>query len=103
MGDGYFPHVAESVEDTCVFVYDKHKLKFASLKIAILFCDMVCKMKETDQYRPTVLRIQLNMVIKFRLIMLDCMDPCVTRYVDGTPTSEVTPVTIWYIHPPHHG
>ena len=26
-----------------------------------------------------------------------------TRYVDGTPTSEVTPVTIWYIHPPHHG
>ena len=26
-----------------------------------------------------------------------------TRYVDGTPTSEVTPVTIWYIHPPYHG
>ena len=26
-----------------------------------------------------------------------------TRYVDGMPTSEVTPVTIWYIHPPHHG
>ena len=26
-----------------------------------------------------------------------------TRYVDGTPTSEVTPVTIWYIRPPHHG
>ena len=26
-----------------------------------------------------------------------------TRYVDGTPTSEVTPVTIRYIHPPHHG
>ena len=25
------------------------------------------------------------------------------RYVDGTPTSEVTPVTIQYIHPPHHG
>ena len=23
-----------------------------------------------------------------------------TRYVDGTPTFEVTPVTIWYIHPP---
>ena len=27
----------------------------------------------------------------------------ITRYVDGTPTSEVTPVTIRYIHPPHHG
>ena len=26
-----------------------------------------------------------------------------TRYVNGTPTSEVTPVTIWYIRPPHHG
>ena len=26
-----------------------------------------------------------------------------TRYVDGTPTSEVTPFTIWYIHPPHQG
>ena len=26
-----------------------------------------------------------------------------TRYVDGTPTSEITPVTIWYIRPPHHG
>ena len=26
-----------------------------------------------------------------------------TKYVDGTPTSEVTPVTIRYIHPPHHG
>ena len=25
-----------------------------------------------------------------------------TRYVDGTPTSEVTPVTIRYIRPPHH-
>ena len=25
------------------------------------------------------------------------------RYVDGTPTSEVTPVTTQYIHPPHHG
>ena len=24
------------------------------------------------------------------------------RYVDGTPTSEVTPVTIQYISPPHH-
>ena len=29
--------------------------------------------------------------------------PHITRYVDGTPTSEVTPVTIWCIHPPHHG
>ena len=26
-----------------------------------------------------------------------------TRYVDSTPTSEVTPVTIRYIRPPHHG
>ena len=26
-----------------------------------------------------------------------------TRYVNGTPTPEVTPVTICYIHPPHHG
>ena len=26
-----------------------------------------------------------------------------TRYVDGTLTSEVTPVTIWHIAPPHHG
>ena len=26
-----------------------------------------------------------------------------TRYVDGTPTFEVTPVTIRYIHPPHRG
>ena len=26
-----------------------------------------------------------------------------TRYVDGTPTSEVTPVTIQYTHPSHHG
>ena len=26
-----------------------------------------------------------------------------TRYVDGMPTSEITPLTIWYIHPPHHG
>ena len=25
------------------------------------------------------------------------------RYADVTPTSEVTPVTIWYIHSPHHG
>ena len=25
------------------------------------------------------------------------------RYVDGTPTSEVTPVTICYMHTPHHG
>ena len=29
--------------------------------------------------------------------------PDKTRYVDGTPTSEVTPVTIRYICPPHHG
>ena len=27
----------------------------------------------------------------------------ITRYVDGTPTSEVTPVIIWYIHPRLHG
>ena len=27
----------------------------------------------------------------------------ITRYVNGTPTSEVTPVTIRYIHPPNHG
>ena len=27
---------------------------------------------------------------------------CRTRYVDGTPTSEVTPVTIRYIRPSHH-
>ena len=26
-----------------------------------------------------------------------------TRYDDGTPTFEVTPVAIQYIHPPHHG
>ena len=26
-----------------------------------------------------------------------------TRYVDGMPTSEVTPFTIRYIRPPHHG
>ena len=26
-----------------------------------------------------------------------------TRYVDGTPTSEVTPFTLRYIRPPHHG
>ena len=26
-----------------------------------------------------------------------------TRYVDGPLTSEVIPVTIQYIHPPHHG
>ena len=26
----------------------------------------------------------------------------ITRSVDGTPTSEVTPFTIRYIHPPHH-
>ena len=26
-----------------------------------------------------------------------------TRYVDGTPTSEVTPATIRYIRPRHHG
>ena len=26
-----------------------------------------------------------------------------TRYVDGTPTSEVTAVAIWYIRKPHHG
>ena len=25
-----------------------------------------------------------------------------TRYVDSRPMSDVTPVTIWYIHPPHH-
>ena len=24
-----------------------------------------------------------------------------TSYVDGTPTSEVTPVTMRYIHPPY--
>ena len=27
----------------------------------------------------------------------------ITRYFDGTLRSEVTPVTIWYIHPPHQG
>ena len=27
----------------------------------------------------------------------------ITRYVDGTPTSVVTPLTILYIRPPHHG
>ena len=31
------------------------------------------------------------------------MNIITTRYVDGTPMSEVTPVTIWYIRPPHHG
>ena len=36
-------------------------------------------------------------LVNFKLISM------VTRYVDGTPTSEVTPVTKRYIHPPHHG
>ena len=30
-------------------------------------------------------------------------DHQLTRYVNGTPTSEVTLVTIQYIRPPHHG
>ena len=36
-------------------------------------------------------------------VLLTYSSPNQTRYVDGTPTSEVTPVTIWYIRPPHHG
>ena len=48
-----------------------------------------------------------NQLDKTRLYSKDCCPRTVetlkTRYVDGTPTSEVTPVTIWYIHPPHHG
>ena len=31
------------------------------------------------------------------------LDQKLTRYVDGTSTSEVTPVTIRHIRPPHHG
>ena len=27
----------------------------------------------------------------------------ITRCVEGTPTSEDIPITILYIHPPHHG
>ena len=34
---------------------------------------------------------------------MPCTKALKTRYVDGTPTSEVTPVTIWYTHPSHHG
>ena len=34
---------------------------------------------------------------------LICDNYTITRYVDGTPTSEITLVTIRYIHPPHHG
>ena len=35
--------------------------------------------------------------------MINHIHFCQTRYVDGTPTSEVTPVTIRYIRPPQHG
>ena len=35
-------------------------------------------------------------------IHMSCFD-LTTRYVDGTPTSEVTPVTIRWIRPPNHG
>ena len=43
------------------------------------------------------------------VLRLSCINPPIcsftqeTRYVDGTPTSKVTPVTIRYIRPPHHG
>ena len=39
----------------------------------------------------------------FDYIYLQQYHLCKTRYVDGTPTSEVTPFTILYIRPPHHG
>ena len=41
--------------------------------------------------------------IQWALLMVPTACNIQIRYVDGTPTSEVTPVTIWYIHPPHHG
>ena len=36
-------------------------------------------------------------------LMMMCETVFKTRYVNGTPTSEVTTVTIQYIRPPHHG
>ena len=38
-----------------------------------------------------------------RLIQFSTWNNELTRYVDGMPTSEVTPVTIRYIRPPHRG
>ena len=40
---------------------------------------------------------------KYKLPFLPLHNDITTRYVDGTPTSEVTPVTIQYLHPTHHG
>ena len=47
--------------------------------------------------------------LEFVVVSVACMRVCwvfyhdmQTKYVDGTPTSEVTPGTIPYIHPPHY-
>ena len=37
---------------------------------------------------------------KYKFMLLTAR---LTRYVDSTPTSEVTPDTTQYIRPPHHG
>ena len=44
----------------------------------------------------------------FRWLLVTCFiwtndGLLLARYVDAMPKSEVTLVTIWYIHPPHHG
>ena len=53
---------------------------------------------------PWYSKVKVMGVAKGQGHELNCISNTnVTRYVDGTPTSEVTPVTIWYIRPPHHG
>ena len=49
----------------------------------------------------TILLIIIDIISKPKNIMI-CKSSQ-TRYVDGMPTSEVTPVTIRYIGLPHHG
>ena len=50
-----------------------------------------------------VLKFPWRDLVWFIVKYFGLLTPQITRYVDGTPTSEVTPVTIQYIHPPHHG
>ena len=52
---------------------------------------------------PSQNKTKSKLQIKKKLPKIHILEFCKTRYVDGTPTSEVTPVTIRYIHQPHHG
>ena len=56
----------------------------------------------TDRLIITVIVLIIIMIIMI-IIIITTTTIIIIRYVDGTPTSEVTLVTIWYIHPLHHG